>query len=600
MKLFRIYVDGKLFYHPHLSRLAITQAQVKEDAENIDSLTLSAPFNHPYLSSIKPMASEIVCMSGSAIVFEGRTIDDGSDFYNTHTWVCESALAYLNDSMQPPYEYTGSLSGLLELFLTEHNRTVEAKKQFMLGTVTVTDSNDYVSYSASDYSVTMTAIKEKLLDTYGGYLRVRYTENGNYLDYLADFDDTSIQTVEFGKNLLDVKIARDHSERITALIPFGAKLMETDEDGNEVETGKRVTIESVNDNVNYVYDETAVNEIGWIWTTEVWEDVTVPENLLRKAQVRIAELSQGITSMELSIVDESDTGADIDDIRARQYVQCKSVPHGIDGRYLCIGKTKDYLDPSGNTITIGASGVSLTGTSAKQSAALEAIPAELEQVHEKIESTGDTLREEISRQATDITKTCEEIILSAVETYVSKGEYDEFVESVETTLSILPGTIEAKFTELSEVIESVNGDLQKKYEERVKWIRFENGDIVLGEDGSPIVLRQENDRIAFRQGSGVSAPIIGYFSVDGLFTKKGTFEEAVQIGTFAWVMDADGGFSLMKLAAAANTAAVVGKAIVGTSTIDGRVITASRLNEIERNNSTAASAISTVKSTIGI
>ena len=47
MKLFRVYVDGKLFYHPHFSRLAITQAQVKEDAENIDSLILSAPYNHP-------------------------------------------------------------------------------------------------------------------------------------------------------------------------------------------------------------------------------------------------------------------------------------------------------------------------------------------------------------------------------------------------------------------------------------------------------------------------------------------------------------------------------------------------------------------------
>jgi len=49
MSLFRVFVDGDLFYHPGLSKLAITQAQVKEDAENIDSLTLSAPFNHPYL-----------------------------------------------------------------------------------------------------------------------------------------------------------------------------------------------------------------------------------------------------------------------------------------------------------------------------------------------------------------------------------------------------------------------------------------------------------------------------------------------------------------------------------------------------------------------
>ena len=49
MSLFRVFVDGQLFYHPHLSQLSITEAKVQEDAENIDSLTLSAPFNHPYL-----------------------------------------------------------------------------------------------------------------------------------------------------------------------------------------------------------------------------------------------------------------------------------------------------------------------------------------------------------------------------------------------------------------------------------------------------------------------------------------------------------------------------------------------------------------------
>lgn len=42
MRLFRIYVDGNLFYHPQLSSLAVTKAQVQEDAESIDSLTLSA------------------------------------------------------------------------------------------------------------------------------------------------------------------------------------------------------------------------------------------------------------------------------------------------------------------------------------------------------------------------------------------------------------------------------------------------------------------------------------------------------------------------------------------------------------------------------
>ena len=37
MRLFRVYVDGNVFYHPNLSKLAITEAKVSEDAENIDA-----------------------------------------------------------------------------------------------------------------------------------------------------------------------------------------------------------------------------------------------------------------------------------------------------------------------------------------------------------------------------------------------------------------------------------------------------------------------------------------------------------------------------------------------------------------------------------
>ena len=187
MSLFRVYVDGSLFYHPQMSKLAITQAQVQEDAESIDCLTLAAPFNHPYLSSIVPLASTIICKKGSAVVFEGRALDNGTDFYNTHTWTCESCLAYLKDTIQPPYEYSGTLRGLLELFISVHNDAVEARKRFVIGNVTVTDNNDYISYSNSEYSVTLDAIRDKLIKTHGGYLAVRYDGDVKYLDYLADF-----------------------------------------------------------------------------------------------------------------------------------------------------------------------------------------------------------------------------------------------------------------------------------------------------------------------------------------------------------------------------------------------------------------------------
>lgn len=144
----------------------------------------------------------------------------------------------------------------------------EEKKRFSVGDVTVPDSNDYIHYSNSEYSVTLDAIKDKLLKTHGGYLFVRYTETGKVLDYLEDFNTYSVQRVEFGKNLLDVKIKKDHAERVTALLPLGAKIKETDEEGKEEKTGKRVGIADVNEGIPYVHDEEAVKEIGWIWYSE--------------------------------------------------------------------------------------------------------------------------------------------------------------------------------------------------------------------------------------------------------------------------------------------------------------------------------------------
>ena len=184
-----------------------------------------------------------------------------------------------------------------------------------------------------------------------------------------------------------------------------------------LETGKRVTITGVNEGVEYVYDEKALKEIGWIWTVEVWDDVTEPGNLLRKAKSRVAELAKGITSMELSIVDESDAGVDIMDIHARQYVDCLSPPHGIDGRYLCVSKTRDYLNPSGNTITIGASSITLTSLSAKQHGNLNTLEKDIMDQDSKLEDMSGKV-EEI--QSSKMYRT--ELLVEGVNIFKDRGQ----------------------------------------------------------------------------------------------------------------------------------------------------------------------------------
>lgn len=496
MSIFRVFVDGQLFYHPQLSQLAITKAQVKEDAENIDSLTLSAPFSHPYLSLVRPMASTIVCKKGDRTVFEGRALDDGSDLYNTHTWVCESCLAYLKDTIQPPYDYQGTLKGLLEYFVSEHNKNVEDKKKFTIGNVTVTDDNDYVHYSSSDYSVTLDAIRTKLLNTHGGYLTVRYTESGRFLDYLADFSEYSVQRVEFGTNLLDVSLTKDHAERITALIPLGAKIKTIDEMGNEVETDERVGISAVNDGKNYICDGDAVEEVGWIWATEVWEDVTLPANLLRKAQARLPELSKGIVSMELTIVDESDTGNDIGDIHARQYVNCLSPPHGIDGRYLCVSKTIDYLNPANNIITIGANGVRLTSASVRQEQNISALEDELLGTTREINGSISSLVVNLHECYSEITKTSDQIGMAVREEYITRSDLAAIQADFETSITQSSTEIRMDFTQEVSELRGIVANNQMLLEE---YIRFKGALIELGKVGNAFTAELSNVELAFKE-----------------------------------------------------------------------------------------------------
>lgn len=145
--------------------------------------------------------------------------------------------------------------------------------------------------------------------------------------------------------------------------------------------------------------------------------MTLPGNLLKKAKSRLSDLVKGVTSIQLTIIDESDTGADISDIHARMYVECISKPHGINGTYLCVSRTRDYLNPSGNTITIGASGVTLSAATVKQDKNIAALEDDILGTTYKIE----TITGEIDTiNAQKMYRT--ELVVDGVSIFKNKGQ----------------------------------------------------------------------------------------------------------------------------------------------------------------------------------
>ena len=156
------------------------------------------------------------------------------------------------------------------------------------------------------------------------------------------------------------------------------------------------------------------------------------------------------------------------------------------------------------------------------------------------------IRTAMSSQKTDILSSCESIILSALETYVESGEYDEFKQTVSSQLEVLANRITMTFSTVSQQVNDVDGDLQTKFNELYKYITF-SGDnaITIGSSDSAIKLILDNDQILFTK-DGVT-----FGSWDGNNFHTGNIivdvNERAQFGNFAFLPNTDGSLSFVKV-----------------------------------------------------
>ena len=255
------------------SELALTQV-LEQELNTSGTLSFQIADTHMHKDKLVELTTEIYVYDNEEEIFCGRIIHIQQTIYNTKSITCEGELAYLIDSQLRPYEYSGSIVGLLEKYLNEHNAMVEDRKKFYLGNVTVTDNNNYIVRSNENYVKTLTEIQDKLVKNLGGYLRIRKVDGKRYLDYLKDYGGENEQPIRFGENLLDITKYIDPTTIITMLIPVGA----------EKEDGTMLDIKSVNNGKDYIEDEEAIKKYGRICGYKQWEDVTVAANLLTKSK----------------------------------------------------------------------------------------------------------------------------------------------------------------------------------------------------------------------------------------------------------------------------------------------------------------------------
>ena len=347
--MFRIFCDGLLLYHSNLESMKIFDPSLELELNKTGSFVFTLYPDHPRFSTVKRLKSIIQVYQDDFFLFRGRVLDEEVGWHNEKTFSCEGELAFLLDTIQRPYDFTGSIPEFLGMLLSNHNAQTDATKAFTLGNVTVTDPNDYIVRSDIDYVNTWDVITKKLIDMLGGFLQVRHVNGVNYLDYLSESTLLAPQKITFGKNLLDLKRTRKGEDIATAIIPLGAKLK--DEEGNDTDT--RLTIASVNGGSDFLVDEDAAKDLGSIFRTVIFDDVTEPSNLKTKGQAYLSDSVKQWETIDLTAADLATVDKDITSFHLGTMVQVESNPHGLNQRFRVEKLSLKLFDPAANRMTLG-------------------------------------------------------------------------------------------------------------------------------------------------------------------------------------------------------------------------------------------------------
>ena len=329
-------------------------------------LTFMIAPGHPHKDKVQPLKSEIIVYQDNEVIFAGRPIGGEDDFYNRGKVTCEGELAYLIDSIQRPYNFSGNGAEFLRQCLEVHNEQVEERKQFLIGNVTVPDSAAEINRSNTDCENTLKTLKSQLVERNGGYLRVRRAGGKKYLDYVNDYGGINSQVIRFGENLLDLSKHVKPTSIITALIPYGATIESEDSEAED----KRLDITSVNGGKDYIYDQAAVDTYGWIWGVQTFDDVTDPEALLEKGKAYLQEAIALPVTLDLKAVDMSLIDVDIQQLRVGYWTQVESIPHGIGKRFMLSKKTIHLDNPGKDEVILGQTLPTFTASANKDQAAI--------------------------------------------------------------------------------------------------------------------------------------------------------------------------------------------------------------------------------------
>ena len=85
--MYRLYLDGKLFYDPRNPVLALTDLTCEQEINRTGSLKFTIPALHPQMEEVRKMQSELFLFQDDEWIYSGRVLSEEYDFFGNRTFV---------------------------------------------------------------------------------------------------------------------------------------------------------------------------------------------------------------------------------------------------------------------------------------------------------------------------------------------------------------------------------------------------------------------------------------------------------------------------------------------------------------------------------
>ena len=435
--MYRITCDQYTLYDPRDDDYILLNPRCKLEVNTVGEGSFTILQSHPYYDKLKKLKSIFEIQHDEQTIFRGRMTADSRDFHNRLNVDIEGVLAFTNDTVIPPFNFpedfpdAESSGNIVEYFLQwileQHNNQAEDWQRLKLGTVTVSDPNNYIVRSSNEYLSTWGVLKSKLFESsLGGYLCPRYETDGTYVDYVDKFTLTNTQRITFGKNLLDITQKSDANSTYSAILPLGAEI--------EDEYGEKslLTLEGLPDGDltddlvkkgKFIYSKSALAAYGWICvpvSESKWDDVTEVNNLKNKAIEYLTGIGMLLSgTITIKAVDLSFTDDQIQSFRIYRNILVDSPAHGVkDASYQLTKLDIDILKPQNTIITIGDTVSTLIDINRQQQTEQTNQSASVKIEVQETKTELVKLQNQILTDTTQIINDCNTIIQSALESYV--------------------------------------------------------------------------------------------------------------------------------------------------------------------------------------